>query len=154
MFDSVQILSLTKNSFMRFIPIFVVLFVAFSCSSPSSKVMGKWKLEEIDYSDYFAEAPSEVKSMMQSQMQEEFERLRNKTFFEFSDGEKLTLEAPNFNGKQTFVEGTWSMNKENDSLFFDLSDPEHFKIISLTENDMVLSTDETPKRKLRLSKVN
>lgn len=138
---------------MRFIPVYVVVLLVFSCSSPTSKVMGKWKLEEIDYTEYFAEAPEEAKTMMQGQMQEEFERLRNKTFFEFSEGEKLTLEAPNFNGKQNFVEGTWSMNKENDSLFFNLSDPEHFKIVSLSDKEMLLSTNDTPKRKLRLSKV-
>ena len=137
---------------MRSIPFILFLLLVVSCSNPSSKVIGKWKLEEIDYTAYFAEAPEDVKSFMQGQMQEEFERLKDKTFFEFADGDQMKLEAPNFNGKQTFVEGKWSMNESSDSLFFELADPERFKILTLTEKEMVLSTDETPKRTLRLSK--
>ena len=138
---------------MRFITFVLLFFLVVSCSSTSSKIVGKWKLEEIDYTAYFLDVSEEVKSLLGNQMKEEFERLKNKTYFEFNESFKLTLEAPNYEGKQTFTEGTWKMNSSEDSLFFELEDLENYKIDKLNGLEMVLSTSDTPKRTLRLSKV-
>ena len=138
---------------MRFITFVLLFFLVVSCSSTSSKIVGKWKLEEIDYSAYFLDVSNEVKTMLENQMKEEFERLKNKTYFEFKEDYKLLLEAPNYEGKQTFTEGSWTMNSSEDSLFFELEDLENYKIEKLDELEMVLSTSDTPKRTLRLTKV-
>ena len=138
---------------MRYITFVFLFFLIVSCSSKSSKLVGKWKLEEIDYTAYFLDVSKEVKILLENQMKEELERLKNKTYFEFNESFKLILEAPNYEGKQTFTEGTWEMNSSEDSLFFELEDLENYKIEKLDELEMVLSTSDTPKRTLRLSKV-
>jgi cytochrome c oxidase assembly protein Cox11 len=138
---------------MRYLVILVLSVVLVSCSSNSDKVNGKWKLEKIDYSDYFSEVSEEVRVFLESQMDEEFQRLKDKTFFEFGDDNKLKLEAPNYAGKQTITDGVWTMSSGEDSLYFELSEPEHFKIVTLNDREMVLKTDDTPKRTLHLTKV-
>lgn len=131
----------------------ILLLIITSCSNESDKVVGKWKLEQIDYSAYFAEVSDEVREFLEGQMEEEFAKLKDKTFFEFTDNNKLKLEAPNYSKKQTFTSGSWQMNEAGDSLFLQLAEKESYKIITLTEKEMVLSTDEAPKRTLKLSKV-
>lgn len=138
---------------MRYLIILVLFVVLTSCSSNSDKVNGKWKLEKIDYSEYFSEVSDEVRGFLEGQMEEEFQRLKGKTFFEFSEDNKLKLEAPNYEGKQTESDGVWTMSSNEDSLYFELSEPEHFKIITLNGEEMVLKTDDTPKRTLHFSKV-
>lgn len=138
---------------MRYLGILILLLVLGSCSSNSNKVTGKWKLEKIDYSEYFTEVSDEVRVFLEGQMEEEFQRLKGKTFFEFSEDNKLKLEAPNYSGQQTVSDGVWTMSSGEDSLYFELSEPEHFKIITLNDKEMVLKTDDTPKRTLHLSKV-
>lgn len=129
------------------------LLILTACSGPANKLEGKWKLEEMDYSAYYAELSEEVRMMLEGKMQEEFERIKGKTFFHFSPDNQLTLEVPNYSGEMTKTEGKWNLNEGGDSLYFDLSDPESFKIITLNETTLVLSTEDTPKRSMHLSKV-
>lgn len=145
-------LSLSKMTLMRYISILSLLLLLFSCSNTADKINGRWKLEEIDYSEYFSEVPDDVRTFLEGQMKEEFERLKGKTFFEFLDDNKMKLESPNFAGKQTFTDGVWTMSSSEDSLYFELSETEHYKIVTLNDKEMVLKTDEMPKRTLRLSK--
>ena len=126
---------------MRFITFVLLFFHVVSCSSSSSKIVGKWKLEEIDYKAYFLDVPEEVKILLENQMKEEFERLKNKTYFEFNESFKLILEAPNYEGKQTLTEGTWKINSSEDSLFFELEDLENgqkakYQIVGDDEADL------------------
>lgn len=144
---------MSKNTFMRYISALSLLLVLFSCSTNADKITGRWKLEEIDYSEYFSEVPGDAKSFLEAQMKEEFERLKDKTFFEFSDENRVKLESPNFSGKQTFTDGIWTMSSTEDSLYFELSEKEYYKIVTLTEAEMVLKTDDMPKRTLHFSKV-
>lgn len=138
---------------MKSIYFALILLLVTACSDNSNKVVGKWKLEEIDYSSYFMEVSEEVRNFLQEQMESEFNRLKDKTFFEFSEDNSLKLEAPNYEKKQTFTNGKWSMNDAKDSLFLDLADPESYKIVTLNETELVLSTEDAPKRVLRLTKV-
>lgn len=145
--------SLAKKKKMKYLSILLLIVVFSSCSNPSSKVLGKWKVEEIDYSSYFAEVPEEVRTFLEEQMKEEFLRLKDKTYFNFKDDNKLLLNAPNYNGDQTNTDGLWTMNSAGDSLFLELAERENYKIEKVDEKQMILSTNETPKRTLRLSKV-
>jgi len=131
----------------------LVLLILVSCSDSSNQIIGKWKVEKIDYSEFFENAPSGLKEILESKMQEEFERLKGKTFFTFSEGEIVKLEAPNFEGKQTITEGKYSFNDTKDSLFFDLAENESYKIIKMDDKTLILSTDEQPNRVLTLSKI-
>jgi len=111
-------------------------------------------LEEIDYSAYFKDAPVQVKELLEDRMKEEFERLKDKTFFTFSSNHVLKLEVPNYTGKQTTTEGKWRMNSSEDSVFFELSEPENFKIVALDGESLELSTNDLPKRTVRMSRAN
>lgn len=129
-----------------------MLFTA--CTDNSNVIIGKWKLENIDYSSYFAEISEELKMLFETQMEEEFNRLKEKTFFEFKEDQALVLEAPNYHDKQTFTNGNWKMNATKDSLFLELADPESYQIITLNDSVLVLKTDEAPKRTLKLIRNN
>ena len=138
---------------MKKILLFFVVLLFAGCSDNTSKIKGRWKLEEIDYSQYFESVSDEVRQFLQEQMQSEFKRLKNKTFFEFKLDNTVLLEAPNYEGQKTLTNGKWSVNVTKDSLFLKLADSEVYKIITLNATEMVLKTDEAPNRKLRFSKI-
>jgi hypothetical protein len=139
---------------MKYLLFCSVILLCLGCSSNASKIEGKWKLEEIDYSDYFKDAPIQFRELLEDRMEEEFQRLKDKTFFTFSSNQVLKLEVPNYEGKQNITEGKWRMNSTEDSVFFELSETENFKIITLDDESMELSTDDLPKRKVRMSRIN
>lgn len=130
----------------------VVIFAG--CAGKESEIVGKWKLDQIDYSEHFAGAPEEIKEMLRSKMAEEFERLKGKTFFLVGSDKSLELQAPNYIGKMVSDKGTWRMNDAQDSIFFDVEIPESYKIVELNSSSLILKTDEMPKRTLKLSKVD
>ncbi|MEY3238135.1 MAG: hypothetical protein RI883_2236 [Bacteroidota bacterium] len=135
--------------------VFISLFFFFiACSNSPKTVVGKWKLESIDYSPYFLEVSDEVKTMFQEKMEDQTKRMIGKTFFEFKIDNSLRLESPNFENEIVPFEGKWKFNQTEDSITFDLDGEEHYKINTLTENKLILSTDESPKRILSFSKVD
>lgn len=140
-------------NYMKKILLFLAVMLFAACSNNTSKINGRWKLEEIDYSSYFESVSDEVRQFLQEQMKSEFKRLKNKTFFEFKQDNTVLLEAPDFMGKQTLTNGKWSVNASKDSLFLELADIEAYKILSLNDTEMVLTTNEAPNRILRLSKI-
>ncbi len=140
-------------NYMKKILLFLAVMLFAACSNNTSKINGRWKLEEIDYSSYFESVSDEVRQFLQEQMKSEFKRLKNKTFFEFKLDNTVLLEAPDFMGKQTLTNGKWSVNASKDSLFLELADIEAYKILSLNDTEMVLTTNEAPNRILRLSKI-
>ena len=137
---------------MKAISCLLLLLVLVACSGKEAKITGTWKLEKIDYSEHFSGAPEEIKEMLRSKMAEEFERIKGKTFFVFSADKSLELKAPNYVGKMVSQFGKWEINAAQDSVFFDVEMPENYKIVELTKHQLVLKTDEMPKRILHLSK--
>ncbi len=137
---------------MRYSLFFLLVIVLASCSSEKSKLIGRWKLMEIDYSPFYEDSEPEVRAFIEEKMNYEFERLKDKTFFEFKDNDSLILETPNFTGAITNTLGTFVYVPRRDSIYFNLSERESYKIQELTEEKLVLSTDESPARILRLSK--
>ena len=134
---------------------FISLFFLFvACSSPTNNLIGKWKLESIDYSPYFAEVSEEVKTMFQEKMEDQTKRMMGRTFFEFKKDNSMRLESPNFENEIVPFEGKWNYNKTQDSVIFDLEGLEHYKIKTFTESKLVISTNESPKRILSFSKID
>ncbi len=128
-----------------------VLLVA--CSNPINNIIGKWKLESIDYSPYFAEVSEEIKGIFLEKMENQTKRMIGKTFFEFKLDNSMLLESPNFENEIVSVEGSWNYNQTEDSVIFELDGKEHYRISTMTANRLVLSTDESPKRILSFSKI-
>lgn len=144
---------LCKKVFMKIFSLLLLLFISLSCSRSTDKIIGKWKLEEIDYSQYYSEVSEDVKLFFKEKVEIELERIKGKTFFDLKEDGQLNIEMPDPSGNLLKTQGKWSINATEDSLFFDLNGKESYKIIKLNESTLFLSTDETPKRILQLSKV-
>lgn len=137
---------------MKYLIIFLTVVLFSSCSNDQDRLAGKWRLENIDYSEFFKNAPEDVREVIASKMAEELERIKGKTFFVFEEDKKFTLQAPNYLGKLVDQKGEWRMNNTGDSVFLDLEFPESYKIIEVNAENLVLQTDEMPMRILYLSK--
>jgi hypothetical protein len=135
---------------MRILLAITLTIVLASCSSKEDTLTGKWKLVNIDYSEFFKNAPEEVRGVIEAKMAEELERIKDKTFFTFHDDKKLVLEAPNYLGKVVGQKGSWRTNASMDSVYFDLEYPESYKIVELSSEKLILRTDEMPIRILHL----
>jgi hypothetical protein len=84
-------------------------------------------------------------------MDKAFKKLKGKTFFTFSENEKLILEAPNFLQQVKTTEGTWRLNDAQDALRLIFSDEmENYRIDKLVGDSLFLSTEEVPARTLIL----
>lgn len=137
---------------MRYLFIAALLALTFtSCSDKSSTLMGRWELDKIDYTAHYKTIPEDARAMIREAMDKAFKKLKGKTFFTFSENEKLTLEAPNFLHQVKTTEGTWQLNDAQDSLRLIFSDEiENYHIDKLKGDSLLLSTDEVPARTLIL----
>ncbi len=122
-----------------------------SCSDKSSTLTGRWELDEIDYSEHYKSIPEEAREMIRAAMNKAFKKLKGKTFFTFSENEKLTLEAPNFLNKVKRTKGNWKMNDTQDSLRIIIADEvENYRIVQINADSLILATSEVPARTLIL----
>ncbi|MES2798764.1 MAG: lipocalin family protein [Bacteroidota bacterium] len=131
---------------------FALIVFLFSACSKSDHLPGKWTLTDINYERHFESLPAELKDLFKVKMGEQFAKLKGKTFFVFNEDKSLELIAPNFDGKPITDKGTYTLNASKDSLFFNIAITESYHIDTLSPNLLVLSTEETPKRTLTLTK--
>lgn len=122
-----------------------------SCAGNQKKLIGKWSLDKIDYSEQFEGTSEDIRELLKKKMDEEFERLKGKTFFVFEEGNSMELLSPDLFGKIVSDRGTYRMNEDQDSVFFEKLE-ESYKILKLEGEELVLKTDELPKRTLYLKK--
>lgn len=127
------------------------VFLMASCSK-TEPIVGEWELKKIDYEQHLQTLPEELRELFKTKLQEQFERLKGKTFFVFKEDKSLKLISPNLDGRSVVEKGKYAINSERDSLFFDLEIDEVYQIDSLTENTLILSTEESPARVLILRK--
>lgn len=137
---------------MKFVFALSLILVLAACKGSGNGIIGKWTLQDIDYSAYFKDAPDEVREFIQDRMATELERIKGKTFFTFNENGELELTTPNYEGLEVSEKGTWKMNSSQDSVYFDISIDEAYHIIEISAETLVLKTDENPARTLRLSK--
>jgi hypothetical protein len=122
-----------------------------SCSDSSSTLIGRWELDKIDYTAHYKTVPEEARAMIREAMDKAFKKLKGKTFFTFSENEKLTLVAPNFTHQVKKTLGTWHLNDTQDSLRLIFSDEiENYRIKKLEGDRLLLSTQDVPARTLIL----
>lgn len=139
---------------MKLFALIALILILISCSSNEDKITGKWRLDKIDYSEHFESVPEDMREMFKGKMEEEFERLKGKTFFVFGEDKSLELQAPNFIGKMTSDKGKWEFNEAGDSLFFQLELPESYEVVNLDGTDLQLKTNDVPRRTIFLKKIN
>jgi hypothetical protein len=137
---------------MRFLFIAALFSIVItSCSDKTSSLVGRWELDEIDYTEHYKSIPEEARALIRTAMDKAFKKLKGRTFFTFSENEKLTLEAPNFLNEVKKTEGKWKMNDAQDSLCFIFADEmENYRIVQLSADSLILSTTEVPARTLIL----
>lgn len=136
---------------MKSVLSFLMILFLVSCSGNQKKLIGKWSLEKIDYSEQFEGSSEDIRELLKKKMEEQFERLKGKTFFVFGEDNSLELLSPDLFGKIVSDKGTYRMNKDQDSIFFE-SLEESYELIKLEGHQLVLRTDELPKRTLYLKK--
>ena len=141
-----------EKYFMRFLFVAAILsLIITSCEDKTSTLLGRWELEEIDYTAHYKSIPEEARPLIRKAMDKAFKKLKGKTFFTFSENEKLILEAPNFLNVVKKTKGKWKMNEAQDSLCFIFSNEvENYRIDQLSADRLILSTSDVPARTLIL----
>jgi hypothetical protein len=93
-----------------------------------------------------------VRDIIGDRMAIELDRIKGKTFFIFGKNGGLELKAPNYEGREVSENGTWQFSNAKDSIFFDISIDESYAIVELSENELILKTNDTPARTITLSR--
>lgn len=137
---------------MKSIFIILVLFLVISCTNKQDDLLGKWRLESIDYSEFLKTIPVDLQKSFRQQIESESDRITGKTFFDFKENDQLELTYPN--GQKTLsLKGKWTVSEKADSIFLKKEDPESFKIVKLTEQNLTLKTSDQPQRTIYLEKI-
>lgn len=138
---------------MRIIIGFIASLILVTACSKKDPLIGKWELTYINYERHFETVPEELRDLFREKIESQTERLKGKAFFVLKEDKTLELIAPDFSGKSATEKGKYSINKIGDSIFFDISMDESYRIDSLSNELLIITTDETPMRTLTLKKV-
>jgi hypothetical protein len=130
---------------MKTILLICLSLCLFSCTTEPT-VVGKWKLTAIDYTDFINDSPTEMQKSLKKQLDQQLKILLQHTFFDLKKNNQLELTYPN--DENLTIEGRWSLSSKNDSLYLAKEDAEKYKIEKLTNQFLVLSTKDAPKRTL------
>ena len=125
---------------------FLIIFSSLLSCSKNAEINGTWELEKMDYSEFIKSTPKQMRGNMKKILDKQTKEFINHTFFEFRKDKTLELSYPN-EFKMT-IKGTYSFSKNLDSVFLEKDDPESFKIVELTEKNLVLKTSTIPQRSL------
>ncbi len=141
--------------FMRKYIFFSALtLLLFSCSGTENKLHGRWKLTDIDYSQFEKSIPEANRADFREAMEDNLKRILGNTYFTFGKEDSLKLESPDFSGNIDISKGSYHLNDAGDSLFLSTDDKESYVILTLTDKALKIRSDESPERTLTLSKVN
>ncbi len=131
----------------------IALLFCAACSG-ETEISGKWKLTAIDYSEFEQSIPEMKREAFRISLQEHSETIINKTFFTFSENQKLVLQSPDFEGGIDIINGKYRFSENNDSLFLELDTPESYVIIEKSDRSMKLKSTDEPLRTLTLEAIN
>jgi hypothetical protein len=121
----------------------------------TTELQGNWKLNDIDFSAYYATLSSETRVRLENEMEQQLKVIEGHTFYEFKGTNRLILEAPSENGDIEKSNGSFKLSDDKDSLYLIFEDEiEAYHISYLQGNKLVLTTKETPDRTLTFFKLN
>lgn len=116
---------------------------------------GKWELNDIDFSAYYATLSSETRIPLEHEMEQLVRLMEGHTFYEFKGTNRLILKFPTEKGEMEKSYGSFKLSDDNDSLYLIFENEiEAFRIAIFKENKLVLTTSDTPNRSLTFSKSN
>lgn len=116
---------------------------------------GKWELNDIDFSAYYATLSSETRIRLEHEMEQSVRLMEGHTFYEFKGTNRLILKFPTEKGEMEKSYGSFKLSDDNDSLYLIFENEiEAFRIAIFKENKLVLTTSDTPNRSLTFSKSN
>ncbi len=129
------------------------MLVSLTACTHKASVAGVWKMTSMDFSEFYKTIPKEMRKKMKAEMDQQIGMLKNHAFFDIKEkGTYRFIIDIKIKGKSIPPEtGNWKLSKNQDSIFFEKRDAERFKIVKLTSEEMILETDEAPKRKLFLT---
>jgi hypothetical protein len=135
-----------------FVVLFTLIFLV-SCK-PDNDVIGKWRLVEIDFSDHLATLEGEEKARYQEIIEKQRTMLEE-TFFNFEANNVLQVIKPQKDGSGQIMQiEKWILSKNQDSLEMINANREMFLVNLKDRNKMILSSVDSPKRKLIMTRVN
>ncbi len=116
---------------------------------------GKWELNDIDFSAYYATLSTETRNRLEHDMEQPILLMEGHTFYEFKGTNRLILEFPSEKGDMEKSFGSFKLSDDNDSLYLIFENEiEAYRIAVFKENKLVLTTKETPDRSLTFLKSN
>lgn len=117
-------------------------------------VRGKWKLEDIDYSEYYLSLSEETRVQIQPELDAQLKKLTRKTAYYFGQNNSLTIQMPSDFG-DTSIQGKYRISKNSDSVYLIFQEEqEAYRVDAMTKRLMILKTSELPNRSLIFSKIN
>jgi hypothetical protein len=121
----------------------------------TTELQGNWKLNDIDFSAYYATLSSETRVRLEKEMEQQLKLIEGHAFYEFKGTNRLILESPSENGDIEKSSGSFKLSDNKDSLYLLFENEiEAYRISYLKGNKLVLTTKETPDRSLTFSKLN
>lgn len=116
---------------------------------------GKWELNDIDFSAYYATLSTETRKRLEHDMEQSILLMEGHTFYEFKGTNRLILEFPSEKGDMEKSFGSFKLSDDNDSLYLIFENEiEAYRIEFFKGNKFVLTTKETPDRSLTFLKSN
>jgi hypothetical protein len=121
----------------------------------TTELRGNWKLNDIDFSAYYATLSSETRVRLENEMEQQLKLIEGQTFYEFKGTNRLILASPSETGYIEKSKGTFKQSDNMDSLYLTIENEiEAYRIVYLKGNKLVLTTNETPERSLTFFKLN
>lgn len=128
---------------------FMVVFLFAACTN-KEPLLGKWKLIHIDYTQHLQEMDPSLRESFQEMIDVQGRNVLNKTYFDFQEKGQLKIISAKFGGGQREDFGSWTKNKNGDSLFLKSSDSEQFAMEISNDGTLFLNSGDRPYRRITL----
>ncbi|TNE55643.1 MAG: DUF5004 domain-containing protein [Bacteroidetes bacterium] len=129
-----------KYSLLLLLPL---LIFASSCSN-KNKLIGAWKLEEMNIEKALINVPDNQKAMAMGLMEKLLERLKGKMIIHFNEDQSFVVETPGKDGESKQDKGTWKISKDQKEITTVVDGKQDkLHVRSLSQNRLVIGMDLT-----------
>jgi hypothetical protein len=126
---------------MKYLFLLIVSVSLFSCTK--NQIIGKWKLNEINFEKQLKQIPEEQREFAIEMYNSAFEQVKGKLAFIFEEGGKLTIESPDETGKIAIEIGVWSISEDKKKLTTEIEgQKETMNIKDLSEKKLTIELNE------------
>lgn len=134
--------------------LFIVALILLAACQPENDIIGKWRLVDIDFSEHLTTLKDEDRKAFESILEKQSIML-DQTFFNFETDSVLQVITPKKDGTGQIMQiEKWGLSKNKDTLVMINTETELFFVDRSKVDILILSSNDRPKRKLTLKKVN